>query len=78
MDIATFCGNCAEAEVLSEAGAEDADLLLAATSADETNLLCAVVAKKVGVAKTIARVWVSVSWGTSEPPQRWADTPSPP
>jgi trk system potassium uptake protein TrkA len=56
MDIATFCGNCAEAEVLNEAGAGDADLLLAATSGDEVNVLCAVVAKKVGVAKTIARV----------------------
>ncbi len=56
MDVATFCGNCAEAEVLSEAGTKDADLLLAATSKDEVNLLCAVVAKKVGVAKTIARV----------------------
>ncbi len=56
MDVATFCGNCAEAEVLRDAGTGDADLLLAATSEDEVNLLCALVAKKVGVAKTIARV----------------------
>ena len=56
MDVAVLCGNCAEAEVLREAGGEDADMLLAATPIDEVNLLTAVVARKIGTSKTIARV----------------------
>ena len=56
MDVAVLCGNCAEAEVLREAGGEDADMLLAATPIDEVNLLTAVVAGKIGTSKTIARV----------------------
>jgi len=56
MDVATFTGNAAEAEVLREAGVDGADLLLAATNADEVNLLAATIAKKVGAGKSIARV----------------------
>ena len=56
MDVATFSGNCAQAEVLREAGADQADLVLATTPVDEVNLLAASVAKKIGSAKSIARV----------------------
>ncbi len=56
MDVATFNGNCAQAEVLREAGADHADLVLATTPVDEVNLLAASVAKKIGAAKSIARV----------------------
>ncbi|MAE60241.1 MAG: Trk system potassium transporter TrkA [Planctomycetaceae bacterium] len=56
MDLATLTGNCANADLLREAGASDADLLIAATSADEINLLTAAVAKGVGARKCIARV----------------------
>ena len=56
MDVATCTGNCAQAEVLREAGCADADLLVAATNIDEVNLLTATVAKAVGAGKTIARV----------------------
>jgi trk system potassium uptake protein TrkA len=56
MDVATFCGNAAQAEVLHEAGGEDADLVVAATDRDEVNMLAATVAKAIGAAKTIARV----------------------
>jgi trk system potassium uptake protein TrkA len=56
MDVATFCGNCAQADVLQEAGAENADLLVAATNLDEVNLLAATIAKGVGTTKSIARV----------------------
>ncbi len=56
MDVATYNGNAAEAEVLREAGGEGADLVLAATQHDEVNLLAATVAKKVGATKCIARV----------------------
>ena len=39
-DVIAVHGNCASMEVLQEAGVKDADLLIAATSADEVNLLC--------------------------------------
>jgi trk system potassium uptake protein len=56
MDIGTLQGNCAHAEVLREAGVERTDMLVAATSSDEINLLTAASAKAVGAKKTIARV----------------------
>jgi trk system potassium uptake protein TrkA len=59
MDVATCAGNAAQAEVLREAGCEDADLVVAATDRDEVNLLAATVAKAIGAAKTIARVHYS-------------------
>ena len=49
-------GNGASIGVLKEAGVEDAHLLIAATSRDETNLLTCIVAKKLGAKHTIARV----------------------
>lgn len=42
--------------MLREAGAATADLLIAVTTTDELNLLCCLIAKKVGVRNTIARV----------------------
>lgn len=60
MDVGTLQGNCAYGEVLQEAGCADADLLIAATSSDEINLLCAAIAKPIGVKRTIARVHRSV------------------
>ena len=39
-DVIAVHGNCASMEVLQEAGVKDADLLIAATNADEVNLLC--------------------------------------
>ena len=56
LDVATFCGNCVDAEVLREAGASQADLVVAVTSGDEVNMLAATIAKAVGAAKSIARV----------------------
>ncbi len=56
LDVATYCGNCARADVLSEAGAATADLVLAATDQDEVNLLAASLAKGLGAKKSIARV----------------------
>jgi len=56
MDVATFVGNCAQADVQRDAGVENADLLVAATNSDEVNLLTAAIAKHVGAAKSIARV----------------------
>ena len=56
MDVATFEGNCAFAETLRDAGAPDADLLIAATSDDAINLLCASIGKALGANRVIARV----------------------
>ena len=39
-DIIAVHGNCASMDVLQQAGVKDADLLIAATSEDEVNLLC--------------------------------------
>jgi trk system potassium uptake protein TrkA len=56
LDVRTLLGNAADAEVLLEAGAETADLVLASTDRDEVNLLSASIAKGVGAAQAIARV----------------------
>ncbi len=55
-DVATLAGNCAEAQLLCEAGAGEADLVVAATGNDEVNLLTASIAKALGASRTIARV----------------------
>ena len=39
-DVMAVYGNCASMEILRQAGVDEADLLIAATSADEVNLLC--------------------------------------
>ncbi|MBQ3008118.1 MAG: Trk system potassium transporter TrkA, partial [Oscillospiraceae bacterium] len=55
-DAAVVCGNGATIEVQREAGVHQSDLLIAATSSDEINLLCCVVANMIGAKHTIARV----------------------
>ena len=56
-DIMCVHGNCATMDVLQHAGVEDADLLIAATSADEVNLLCCLTAHKLNKdIHTIARI----------------------
>ena len=56
MDIMSVEGNGASMAVQKRAGVPDADLLIAATSLDEVNMLSCLVGKKVGVKNTIARV----------------------
>lgn len=56
LDVLGVTGNGAALSSLQEAGAENADLLIAATSADEINLLACLVGKKAGITNTIARV----------------------
>lgn len=56
LDVMTIFGNGVDHDVQIEAGVEDADLLIAATSADEINILCCLIAKKLGARNTIARV----------------------
>ena len=55
-DVKGLCGNGATYGAQEEAGVGGADLLIAATSADEVNILCCLVARKLGAKRTIARV----------------------
>lgn len=56
LDIMTIKGNGVSPAVLSEAGAENADIVIAATSEDEVNMVCCLTAKKLGAKYTIARI----------------------
>ena len=55
MDVMTVCGSV-DIDLLKLAGAETADLLIAATDSDEANILCCMVGRKLGAKHTIARV----------------------
>ena len=56
-DIMVVHGNCASMDVLEQAGVKEADLLIAATGADEINLLCCMTAHGMNPSlHTIARV----------------------
>ena len=55
-DVMGVCGNGASYEVQTEAEVDKADLLIATTSSDELNILSCLVAKKLGVNHTIARI----------------------
>ena len=56
-DVIALQGNCASMQVLHQAGAERADLLIACTGSDELNLLCCVTAHVINPSlHTIARV----------------------
>ena len=56
-DVISVHGNCAAMSVLQQAGVRDADLLIAATSEDEVNLLCCTTAHAMNQKlHTIARI----------------------
>ncbi len=56
LDIMSVKGNGVSAATLQEAGAENADLLVAATNSDEVNMVCCLTAKRLGSKYTIARI----------------------
>lgn len=56
LDVLGIEGNGAVFETLAEAGAETADLVIAATARDEVNLYTCLMARAAGVPHTIARV----------------------
>ena len=56
LDVLVIHGNGASLAVQKEAGVDKADLLIAATSGDELNILACLVAKKLGAGQTIARI----------------------
>lgn len=55
-DIIGTVGNGAAYDVQINAGIESSDMLIAVTNADEVNILCCILAKKLGAEYTIARV----------------------
>lgn len=56
MDVKTVAGNGITQETQVDAGVPEADLAIAVMSTDEENLLACLIAKKLGVGSTIARV----------------------
>ena len=56
IDVMGIVGNGADIDTLTEADAQNADILIAMTGSDETNLLVCLMAGKVGHCQTIARV----------------------
>ena len=55
-DVMGYVGNGASYQTLMDASVSTYDLLIATTPNDETNILCCLVAKKIGIKQTIARV----------------------
>ena len=56
LDVACLRGDGISLAVLAEAGADECDLLIAVTSRDEVNIICCMLARKLGARHTIARV----------------------
>ena len=56
MDVIGYCGNGVNLSVLEEAEVHKADIFIAATNADEVNLVSCQFAKKLGAGHTMARI----------------------
>lgn len=56
LDIMCIKGNGVSANILLEAGINEADLLIAVTGSDEINMVCCLTGKKLGALHAIARV----------------------
>jgi len=56
IDVGTIRGSSTSYKVLEEADIKDADLLIAVTSSEETNLATTIIGKHLGAKKTVARI----------------------
>lgn len=56
LDVMCIRGNGANAKTLMDAGVDKADIIIAATASDEINMLCCLVAKRLGAKYSIARI----------------------
>ena len=56
MDVICLEGSATNSDVLLEAGASEADLVVAATEKDEINMICGITARKLGTKNVIARI----------------------
>ena len=63
-DVNYVCGNALDANVLIEAGVRDTDLLISVMEKDEQNIICSMIANKLGAKHTIARIR-SLEYSTS-------------
>ncbi len=55
-DVMGVCGNAVDCDTLSDAGVENADILVSVTDSDEMNMLACFLAKKLGTKHTVARI----------------------
>lgn len=55
-DVIGIEGNGVNYSIQLEAGVDHADVLIATTASDEINMLCCLVAKRIGVRRTVARI----------------------
>ena len=55
-DVMGVCGSGTDCEMLTEAGVENAEIFIAATSSDELNMISCFIAKKMGAKHTVARI----------------------
>ncbi len=56
LDLLCVVGSGSSIQVLLEAGVRSADLLVAVTGSDELNIVCCLIAKKLGAKHTVARI----------------------
>jgi len=56
LDVLCIRGNGANAKTLIDAGVEKADIIIAATASDEINMLCCLIAKRLGTQYAMARI----------------------
>ena len=56
LDILCMEGSGASIQTLREAGVQDTDLVISVTGSDELNIVCCLIAKKLGARRTVARV----------------------
>ncbi len=56
LDVMCVRGNGANAKTLIEADVSTADIVISATTSDETNMLCCLIAKRLGAKYSIARI----------------------
>ncbi|MEZ6121609.1 MAG: Trk system potassium transporter TrkA [Planctomycetaceae bacterium] len=65
LDVRTVCGSAYDVSKLFQAGIQLADLCLAVTSRDEVNLVSASIAREMGAARSVARVFNPILRDTS-------------
>jgi trk system potassium uptake protein len=67
LDALVIHGNGASPKLLAEAGIKKSDLLIAASSSDEANIIACLAAKAQGVPRTVARIHNPDYYDTQEP-----------
>lgn len=55
-DVMGVCGNGADCDVMEEADVAHADMVVAVTGSDDTNMLCCLLARRLGAKHTVARI----------------------